>query len=101
MPVSSVGCRTGANLELWLVGTSSAIRPGLLGPPVEVRVGAADVPEDGWDLPLLAEQPEVLADRERVGELGDPVGSEVSAERVADVGGLRIVDGERRNGRSR
>ena len=27
IPVSRVGCRTGANLELWLVGTSWAIRP--------------------------------------------------------------------------
>src|SRR3954454_22395318 len=48
----------------------------LLGATVLLRIGAADVPEHRWHLPLGAEGPEVLAGRHGSGELVDAIASE-------------------------
>ena len=50
-PVSSVGCRTGAKRGLWFVG-SSPMRPACLRLRIDIRIRAADEPEDGGRMPL-------------------------------------------------
>ena len=79
-PVSSVGCRTGANRGLWFVGISP-IRPACFRLRIDVRIGAADEPEDRGRMPLNAERPEILAGGGGIG-LPYAIGGKICLERV-------------------
>jgi hypothetical protein len=56
------GCETGVVIRRQLANPS-----GLFRLRIDLGIGAADEPEDGWRMPLNAERPEVFAGRSGIG----------------------------------